>query len=337
MSVAEAETPVGDPTVRHGHPVARFIASSLVKLVLSLLAISLVIFAATAAIPGDPARALLGKTATPEQIEAFQEIHGLNEPLVVQYVDFVTGAVKGDFGISFAADQPVHDVIGPRLERTLVLVLIGWLAATLVAIPIGLAAGRRRGRRGDIWTSALTIGLGALPEFAIAVILVLVFGIWLDLLPVESSSAGQVSNPFDAADAYILPAITVALTIIPYVTRLTRANASETVQEPYVRSAVLRGVSGWRLTNRHILPNAAPPVVNVLVLQLVGSIGGITVIETVFGFPGLGQLLVSSVGTRDLPVVQAIALILGAMFVVMNIVADAIVVLLTPRLRSNRA
>jgi peptide/nickel transport system permease protein len=213
--------------------------------------------------------------------------------------------------------------------------IFGWIVATLVAIPIGLASGKRRGKRSDMAVSFVTLAVGALPEFVIAILLVLIFGVWLKWLPVDSSAAGFSTNPFDAFESYVLPAITVALTIVPYVIRLTRANAREVVSEPYVRSAVLRGISGARLTNRHILPNAAPPVVNVLALQFVGSIGGIVVTETVFGFPGLGQLLVQSVGTRDLPVVQAIALILGVFFVVVNIIADAVVVLITPKLRGS--
>lgn len=324
------------PRWGHGPAVSRFLLVSLAKLVLSLLAISLLVFLITSAIPGDPARAILGRDATADQLAAFRHAHGLDRSLVSQYLHLLGNALHGDFGTSYAANRPVTDLIGPRLERTLVLVGFGWLAAALIAVPVGLAAGRRRGRRSDLATSFVTLALGALPEFVIAILLVLVFAIWFKLLPVDSSAAGFASNPFDAASSYVLPGLTVALTIIPYVTRLTRANTRETVAEPYVRSAVLRGISGWRLTTRHILPNAAPPVVNVLALQFVGSIGGIVVTETVFGFPGLGQLLVPSVGARDLPVVQAIALILGAFFVVVNILADLVVVALTPRLRSAR-
>lgn len=316
-----------------GRSVAHFLLASLAKVILSLLAISLLVFLITVAIPGDPARAILGKDATAAQIEAFRQIHGLDRSLVTQYLGMIGNALHGNFGISYAADQPVSDLIAPRLGRTLVLVVLGWLAATLIAVPIGLAAGRRRGKRSDLATSLATLALGALPEFVIAILLILIFAIWLGVLPVDSSEAGFVSNPLDAASAYVLPGLTVAMTIIPYVTRLTRANTQDTVAEPYVRSAVLRGISGWRLTSRHILPNAAPPVVTVLALQFVGSIGGIVVTETVFGFPGLGQLLIQSVGSRDLPVVQAIALILGAFFVVVNILADLVVVVITPRLR----
>lgn len=312
---------------------ARFLLAAAVKLVLSLIAISLIIFIASSVIPGDPARAILGKDATASQIAAFRQQHGLNEGVLTQYGHFIGNAVRGDFGVSYAANRPVQDVIGQRLGRTLVLVLFGWLAATIVAIPIGIASGKRRGGRSDMAVSFATLAVGALPEFVIGILLVLIFGVWLKWLPVDSSAAGFTSNPFAAASSYVLPAATVALTIVPYVIRLTRANAREVVAEPYVRSAVLRGIGGWRLTNRHILPNAAPPVVNVLALQFVGSIGGIVVTETVFGFPGLGQLLVQSVGTRDLPVVQAIALILGVFFVVVNIIADAVVIQLTPKLR----
>jgi peptide/nickel transport system permease protein len=159
----------------------------------------------------------------------------------------------------------------------------------------------------------------------------------LRLLPVNSTTAGFSDTPWGDFSSYILPAITIALTIIPYVTRLTRANAREVNSEPYVRAAILRGVPGGRLTFLHVLPNAAPPVVNALALQFAGSIGGVVVTETVFGFPGIGQLLVQAVGDRDLPVVQAITMIIGAVYVIVNTVADQGVRALTPRLRSSQA
>jgi peptide/nickel transport system permease protein len=307
------------------------------KLVLSLLAVSILVFALTQAIPGDPARAILGKDATPQQLAAFHEQHGLDRPVVSQYTHWLGDFVSGDWGASYASGAPVRQQIAPRLERTLTLVIAGWLLAALVAVPAGLASAVRAGRRFDLAGSAVTLLVGAMPEFVIGLLLVLVFGVWLGWFPVESSAAGLASTPFAATSSYVLPAIAVSLTILPYILRLTRANARDVIAEPYVRAAVLRGLPRRMVTTGHVLPNAAPPVVNALGIQLVASIGGVVVTETVFGLPGIGQLLVQAVGTRDVPVVQAIALIIGAAFVVVNVLSDAIVAMLTPKLRTAGA
>jgi peptide/nickel transport system permease protein len=315
-------------------PALRVLSRTVVKLVLSLLAVSILVFALTAAIPGDPARAVLGKDVTQAQLVAFKHTHGLDRSLPAQYTSWLTDFVSGDWGSSFASDTPVRELIAPRLERTLVLVVFGWLLAALVAVPVGLASATRGGKRFDLFGSGATLLIGALPEFVIGILLILVFGVWLGWFPVESSAVGLVSNPFAATRSYVLPSIAVALTIVPYILRLTRANARDVISEPYVRAAVLRGLPRRMVTVGHVLPNAAPPVVNALGIQLVASIGGVVVTETVFGLPGIGQLLVQSVGTRDVPVVQAIALIIGAAFVVVNVLSDTIVQFLTPRLRT---
>jgi peptide/nickel transport system permease protein len=304
------------------------------KLVLSLLIISVLVFALTAAIPGDPARAVLGKAATPAQLTAFRAEHGLNAPLYLQYWHFLTGVLQGKLGTSYASGQSVTSVIGARFLRTFWLVLLAWLIAAAIAVPGGIWAGQRAGGLADTASSAVVLTVAALPEFVIGLLVIFVVAVRLRWLPVNSTTAGFSDSPWGDFSSYVLPAITIALTIIPYVTRLTRANAREVNSEPYIRAAILRGVPRGRLTFLHVLPNAAPPVVNALALQLAGSIGGVVVTETVFGFPGIGQLLVQAVGTRDLPVVQAITLIIGAVYVIVNTVADLGVTALTPRLRS---
>jgi peptide/nickel transport system permease protein len=153
---------------------------------------------------------------------------------------------------------------------------------------------------------------------------------------VNSTAAGYATTPWGDFSSYVLPAIAISFTIIPYITRLARANAREVDSEPYIRAAILRGVHGPRLSILHVLPNAAPPVLSALALQFAGSIGGVVVTETVFGFPGIGQLLVQAVGSRDLPVVQAITIIIGAVYVLVNTLADAGVRALTPRLRPTQ-
>jgi peptide/nickel transport system permease protein len=315
-------------------PVALLIG----KLLLSLLVISMLVFLLTAAIPGNPARAVLGKAATSAQLAAFNAEHGLNDSIYVQYWHFISHLAQGNLGTSFASGQPVVSVIGARFIRTFWLVLIAWVIAALVAVPGGVWIGRRAGSLADSASSAVVLTVAALPEFVIGLLVVFIVAVKLHVLPVNSTAAGFAESPWSGDfSSYVLPAVTIALTIIPYVSRLARANAREVNSEPYIRAAILRGVPGNRLTFLHVLPNAAPPVVNALALQFAGSIGGVVVTETVFGFPGIGQLLVQAVGERDLPVVQAITMIIGAVYVVVNTLADQGVRALTPRLRSVRA
>jgi peptide/nickel transport system permease protein len=307
-----------------------------VRLVLSLLAVSVLVFLLTIAVPGDPARAALGKAATPAQLKAFDAAHGLDAPLYEQFGRFLLHLVQGQLGTSYASGQSVATAIGARFERTFFLVLIAWLIAALISIPVGMWSGRRAGSAADSVLSGATLALAALPEFVIGLLLVFIVGVKLGWLPVNSTAAGYSTTPWGDFSSYLLPAIAIALTIIPYITRLTRANAREVDSEPYIRAAILRGVHGPRLTFMHVLPNAAPPVLNALALQFAGSIGGVVVTETVFGFPGIGQLLVQAVGSRDLPVVQAITIIIGAVYVLVNTLADAGVRALTPRLRPTQ-
>lgn len=307
-----------------------------VRLVLSLLAISVLVFLLTVAVPGDPARAALGKAATAAQLKAFDVAHGLDAPLYEQFGRFLLNLGQGRLGTSYASGQAVAAVIGARFERTFFLVLIAWLIAALVSIPVGIWSGRRAGSLADSAVSGTTLGLAALPEFVIGLLLVFIVGVRLGWLPVNSTAAGYATTPWGDFSSYVLPAIAISFTIIPYITRLARANAREVDSEPYIRAAILRGVHGPRLSILHVLPNAAPPVLSALALQFAGSIGGVVVTETVFGFPGIGQLLVQAVGSRDLPVVQAITIIIGAVYVLVNTLADAGVVALTPRLRPTQ-
>ena len=307
-----------------------------IRLVLSLLAVSVLVFLLTIAVPGDPARAALGKAATPAQLQAFDAAHGLNAPLYEQFGRFLLNLVQGRLGTSYASGQAVTAVIGDRFERTFFLVLIAWVIAALISVPVGIWSGRRAGSVADSAVSGTTLGLAALPEFVIGLLLVFVVGVKLGWLPVNSTAAGYATTPWGDFSSYVLPALAISFTIVPYITRLARANAREVDSEPYIRAAILRGVHGPRLSFEHVLPNAAPPVVNALALQFAGSIGGVVVTETVFGFPGIGQLLVQAVGSRDLPVVQAITIIIGAVYVLVNTLADAGVVALTPRLRPTQ-
>ncbi len=310
-----------------------YLVRQLVKLVVTLFAITIVIFGMTA-LAGDPARDILGQYATDDQVAAFQQQHHLNDPVVLRYLHWLLDVLHGNLGISYQSNGPVWDVISPRLGPSVVLVLFAWLLTVAVAVPIGLISGVRLRGAADASVSLVTLIVAAFPEFVIGLILAVVLGVWLAWLPVDSTqvSAGGV---LDHPSAYVLPGITIALGTIPYIIRLMRANARDVASQTYVRASVLRGVTEPSLSLRHILPNAAPPVVTALGLQFAGLIGGVVVAETLFGFPGIGQLLAQSAASRDAPVVEALALMIGTVFVVANLAADAIVVYVTPKLRDQ--
>lgn len=308
-----------------------YLVRSLAKLVLTLAAISVVVFGLTA-LAGNPAADILGQGATPSQVAAFTELHHLDDPAVVRYLHWLGGMLHGDLGTSYASNGSVWAVIEPRLGRSLILVALSWLLIVLISIPVGLLAGVRLRGRADVLGTLVTLAIAAFPEFVIGLVLIVVFAVRLRWLPVDSTAVSQ-GGLFDAPSAYVLPAVTIALGSIPYIVRLMRANARDVASHTYVRSAVLRGITEPALSLRHILPNAAPPVVTALGMQLAGLIGGVIIAETLFGFPGLGQLIVQSAASRDAPVVETLTLMIGAAFVAINLLSDALVRALTPKMR----
>jgi peptide/nickel transport system permease protein len=325
---AEAAAPARRPRTRSGLP---YPVRALIKLVLTLFAISVVVFGLTA-LAGNPAHDILGQDATKSQLAAFTATHHLDDPVVVRYLHWLGGVLHGDLGTSYASNGPVWAVVEPRLWRSLVLVAFAWLLIVLVSIPVGLLAGVRLRGKADVTATLITLAIAAFPEFVIGLVLIVVFAVKLKWLPVDSTAVSQ-GGLFDAPTAYVLPGITIALGSIPYIIRLMRANSRDVASQTYVRSAVLRGITEPALSLRHILPNAAPPVVTALGLQLAGLVGGVIVAETLFGFPGLGQLIVQSAASRDAPVVETLTLMIGAAFVLINLLADAVVLKLTPKLR----
>jgi peptide/nickel transport system permease protein len=304
---------------------------SCAKLGATLLSVSAVVFV-LAGVPGDPARRMLGAEATPQQVAIFRHEYGLDRPLPVRYADWLAGAVQGDFGRSYLTNQPVWQLVRPRLTRSLPLAVMAWLLMVLVGVPLGLVAGLRGGRV-DSAVSNASLGLAAVPEFVAGTVLLALFAVRLHWVPANSAQAGLVSSPLHALPAYLLPALTIAIAGAVHTQRLTRANAREVADEPYVHAARLRGLSPRRVALRHVFPNAAPPVIGSLAIRLGALIGGVVVAESVFGFPGLGQLLVDSAESGNVPVVQAIVVIVAAGYVVLNLAADGLVALLTPRRR----
>jgi len=298
-----------------------------------LVLVSVLVFGATQILPGDAASAILGRSATPAQKEIYRKQLGLDQPLPQQYWRWMSHVLQGDLGRSVANQVPVTTFISARAGKSLVLALAALAVLLPLSVAFGVLAGIRRDRAVDHTISVTSLALIALPEFVIATFLIAFIAVALKWLPPTSivESGGVLSNP----SVLVLPVLTLCLTATPYVIRMVRAGVSETMSADYVQMARLWGIPEHRVIVRHALRNAMAPTVQVLALTMQYLIGGIVIVETVFAYPGLGQGLVQAVVARDIPTVQGVAMLLAAIYIVINIVADVIVVLLIPKLRTS--
>lgn len=319
--------------------ILRYVLLRLLWGMIGLFLLSLVIFFATHVLSGDPARAILGPRATPERLAVLNHELGLDRPLVAQYWNWITGVFHGDLGQSAAsviagntgADAAVTTVISPRLVNSLLLLLFAGVICIPIAIALACWSASSRGRVVDAVMTPAVIVLSAIPEFVLGVLLVVIFAIeLLHWLPAVSTlSAG--TSPWQQLDSFVLPALTLALMATPYIYRMTRAMMIEVLDSDYVVAARLRGVEPFRLLVRHALPNALGPTVQTLALTTTYLVGGAVVVESVFNFPGVGTALVSAVGNRDFPVIQAICLGLATLYTLVFIVADLASTALNPK------
>jgi peptide/nickel transport system permease protein len=277
---------------------------------------------------------VMGRQATPEQLAEFNRAHGLDKPLYEQYGLWLWGMLHGDWGTSALNNRPVADTVLPRAMYTLILAL----AAIVVALPLSIGFGiylARPGRRSrELSLSIFNVSLAAFPVFVIGILLIYVFGVVLGWVPVDSTGLAFGTTSEKIA-AFILPTATLAITLLPHISRLTQVSVREQMTTPYARAAVLRGLSRRTITWRHLMPNASGPIISVVALDLIWLVGGVIIVENVFGFPGLGSLLVQSIAGGDLIMVQAVAVLTGAMFICIGVAADLLVLVLNPRLRQG--
>ncbi len=303
--------------------------------VATLLVATLLTFLATNLSGVNSAQATLGRLVTPQELAAFRAQQGLDQPVATRYFSWLEEVAKGNFGVSLSTQQPVTQAVYPRAARSVALALSALAVALPLALLIGALAALKPGGLFDNLVSSTVLLVLGVPEFVVGLVLLYVFAIWLKLLPPDSSgvlyggTGGQVL-------AYVLPGMTLAVLLVPYLARMMRSSVREVLAAPYVHSAILRGVGQRRLLLRHVMPNAIGPVINVVALSLAEVLVGIVVVENVFAFPGLGQLMISSVGTGDVAVLQACVLLAAIGFIVLNLLADMLVVLLNPRLRRRQ-
>lgn len=316
--------------------ISGFILRRVLLGLLTLFLVSLVVFAATQALPSDPARAILGRTATPDSLKALRKQLNLNRPVVSQYTHWLGGIFTGDLGNSLAArGEPVTKVLGKRLQNSAVLVLLAALISIPLSILLGVISARRRDGPLDHSMSLVLLALAALPEFVVGIALVLLFATRVfHVLPAVSLIPPD-SSPWQNPKELVLPTVTLVLAVTPYVARIMRASMVEVLESDFVEMAQLKGMPERHVLWRHAVPNAIAPAIQVIALNLAYLAGGIVVVEFVFAYPGIGSALVDGVANRDLPIVQALAVLIAAVYVGCNVLADIATILVSPRLRTS--
>jgi peptide/nickel transport system permease protein len=301
---------------------------------LTLWLVSLLVFAAVLALPGDAATAILGKDATPERVAALRDQLNLDDSVVSQYVQWLGGLLTGDLGTSAGTHEPVSELLSARVGNSAVLVLVASLVAIPLSLLIGVWTAMRRDRPVDHITSTASLVLASLPEFVIAIALVLLFATnVLHLLPAVSLLPPG-THAWEDLEVVVLPAATLVLAVTPYISRIMRGSMVEVLESEYVTMARLKGLPERTVIWRHAVPNAIVPAIQVTALQLAWMAGGVVVVEFVFQFPGIGAALVDAVALRDMPVVQTVAMLMAAIYVGLNLLADIATILVTPKLRT---
>jgi peptide/nickel transport system permease protein len=327
--------------------------SRLLGLIPVLLGVSVIVFLMISLTPGDPVEIMLGDSrASPEQIAALRHDMGLDRSAVERFLVFLWNAVHGDFGLSFFHRRPVIDVLAERLPATIELTLVSLVLALVIAIPLGvLAAVRKNSWIDRIATVGSLLGV-SLPGFWFGILLILFFGVYLGWLPIsgrigfssevpsvtgllliDTLIAGRPASFLDAAAHILLPALTLALPMAAILMRVTRSSMLEVLRADYVLFAEAKGLTRARVIGRHALKNALIPTVTVAALETGSLLGGNMIVETVFGWPGIGRLVVEAIFNRNFPLVQASVLLYAVTYVLLNFVADLLYVLLNPRVR----
>ena len=302
----------------------RFIARRLLLTVPVLIGVATLVFSLIHLVPGDPVQAMLGESASREDVVDLRRRLGLDRPLYVQYAVFLRGAVTGDLGRSLRTGQSVTGAIAERMPATIELAFAAMLFAVLVAVPLGIVAAVRAGTAVDHGATTLSLIGISLPGFWLGPILAIVFAVTFGWLPV--SGRGTPAH-------LVLPAITLGAPLAAVLARMTRASVLEELRELYVLAARARGVSRRRAVLRHAFRNSLVPIVTVLGLQFGAVLTGAVITETIFAWPGVGRLLVQSISFRDYPLVQGCILLIAATYVAMNLLTDVVYGLLDPRIR----
>jgi peptide/nickel transport system permease protein len=314
-----------------------YVLRRLPSLLATVFAVSLLTFLTTSLLPGDPALLILGpENATPEAIAAVRSDLGLDDPLPLRYLNWIGDALTGDFGRSYRTSESVSSAIADRLPVTAEIGVLAILIALGIAIPVGILSAYRAGTRTDKLISSTSFGLLAVPNFMVAILLILIFAVWLGVLP-ATGWVNLTDNPAQNLRSALLPALSLAIAEMAVYTRLLRTDMISTLQQDFVTMARVKGVSNRRILFRHALRPSSFSLMTVVGVQVGSIIGGSVVIEQLFALPGVGRLLLESVFVRDLVMVQGIALVIAVSYVVVNFIVDILYTYLDPRISHGRS
>ena len=300
---------------------------------ITIFLVSVIIFTGVEVLPGDACTAYLEREAKGELLEICREQLGLNTPAIERYLSWSYNALYGDLGYSLSGEKPINEIISVRVRNSLILAVTAILIGIPLAIILGIVTALWRDKLPDVAISTVTIFAMTIPEFISATLLILIIAIWLEWLP------GIVIVPTDVSflellPNIILPVVAIAMIMTAHMARMVRSSVIQVMASEYVQMAILKGVPYWKMVFKHVLPNALLPAINVVALTIAWLLGGVVVTEVVFNYPGLGRLVIESISNRDLPTVQALAIILASIYVSINLLADLLTLMLNPRLKT---
>lgn len=312
--------------------MTRYLARRLVYLVVQVLLASSLVFLLLRLVPGDPARAIVGETATEEQVATVRRRLGLDQPILVQYGAWMGKIARGDLGTSIISGRPVLRDVRQRIGNTIELIFFATLGALALGIPLGIISALRADRAADYALSTLAMLGLSLPGFVVGTVLLLVFALRLNWLPPTQFVTWQ-QDAGQHLKLIILPVLTLTASAMAVILRMTRAAMLEVVRQDYIRTARAKGLRQRVVIWRHALRNAVNPVISVTGLELAGLLGGTVIVETIYSWPGLSSLLLSGVRSRDYPVVQGVVLVIAVLTILINLLVDLTYGLLDPRIR----
>jgi peptide/nickel transport system permease protein len=310
----------------------RFFVTRLALIMVTLLVVSVAIFAIVAALPGDAAHAKLGQSATAKNLERLRAEIGLDKPHHERYLIWIGGVVRGDFGSSLITGEPLSKTLPRRIKHSVYLAVFALILGIPAAIIAGIYAGVRPNSLLDRVVSMVSLVGLSMPEFVTGVLLMYVLSSTFHLLP-SASLILPGTSPLSRPEILIMPAMTLTGVLFAYIMRMTRANVMEVMETNYVRTAVLKGLATRRVIIRHVLPNAMLPTITIIAMNFGWMLGGLIIVENVFAYPGLGQLLLRSITTRDVVMLEALALIVAATYALSNLFADLAYAAIDPRIR----
>ena len=306
--------------------MSRYIIKKLVSMAVSLIGVSVLIFSLLYFTPGDPARVILGDDATEETVQELREEMGLNDSYGERYLRFVSGAVRGDFGVSYVTGRPVSEDILSRFPTTIKLAVLSTLVAVMIALPLGIHSALYQNKWIDNLSRLIALIGVSMPQFWQAILLILIFALELRILPASGSYGWQY---------WILPAFTVGIHMASTILRITRSSMLDVLKEDYIMTAKAKGTPVWQVIVRHGLKNALIPIVTIIGLRFGNALSGSVIAESIFALPGLGKLIVDSIKSRDFPVVQGSVFLISVSYCVINLAVDLLYTYINPQIREQ--